>query len=76
VYTAEAYCWGSKPYDLLALSSFYLGDYDMALKMGQQALTLDPNNERLKGNMEFYLNPPSKEPQAQAEKKENLLFKN
>jgi len=76
VYTAEAYCWGSKPYDLLALSSFYLGDYDMGLKMGQQALTLDPNNERLKGNMEFYLNPPSKEPQAQAEKKENLLFKN
>jgi hypothetical protein len=52
-----------------------MGDYDLALKMGQQALTLDPDNERLKGNMSFYLNPPTAEAPEKTEKKETLLFK-
>ena len=54
VYTADPTVWGSKPYDLAAISAFYLGLKHKALEYGTEALKLDPNNLRLQDNMKFY----------------------
>lgn len=54
VYTADPTVWGPKPYDLAALSAFYLGLKDKALEYGTKALELDPSNERLQNNMKYY----------------------
>lgn len=54
VYTADPASWGPRPYDLAALSSYYLGQYELAIQYGAQALELAPEDQRLKANMEFY----------------------
>ena len=54
VYTMDPSVWGSKPHDLLAIAAFNLGSKDIAVHHGQIALDLDPNDERLKTNLEFY----------------------
>jgi tetratricopeptide (TPR) repeat protein len=54
-YLCEDFAWYEMPYDLLALSAYYLGKYDEALVNGRHALSLQPDNERLKENMKFYL---------------------
>ena len=56
VYTMRPDVWGSLPYDLLALSSYYMNDKENAFKYGKIALELEPTNERLKTNLEFYQN--------------------
>lgn len=53
-YINEAESWGSKPYDIAALASYYLGLYDKALSYGRKALAQEPGNERLAKNMKFY----------------------
>lgn len=53
-YMTDGSCWGFEPYDLAALSSYYLGISDQAVKYGQIAIDLDPQNQRLIKNMEFY----------------------
>lgn len=54
VYTMDPSVWGSKPHDLLAISAHYIGLKDLALEHGQIAVDLEPNNERLIKNLEFY----------------------
>ena len=54
VYTMDPSVWGSKPHDLLALSAHHIGLKDLALEHGQIAVDLEPNNERLIKNLEFY----------------------
>lgn len=54
LYTEEASSWGATPHDLLAISAHYLGLKDMAVKHGQIAADIAPNNERLIKNLEFY----------------------
>lgn len=49
-YINEPFSWNYTIYDLLSLSSFYQGDYKAALEYIDQALALDPNNERLQQN--------------------------
>lgn len=53
-YLCEEFAWGSVPLDLVAVSSYYLGDYNQALLYGNKAIKVDPNNERLKENLKLY----------------------
>jgi len=54
VYTVDPEVWGHQPYDLAAIAAWNIGIYDMALKYGEKALELSPNDERLKSNVRFY----------------------
>lgn len=55
VYTADPAVWGSWPYDLAALSAYYLEQYADAIFFGQTACELNPMDARLQSNMTFYL---------------------
>ena len=54
VYTMDPAVWGAKPHDLLALAAHYLGRPDEAVEHGALAVELEPSDERLKRNLEFY----------------------
>jgi glycosyltransferase involved in cell wall biosynthesis len=53
-YLNEAHCWGARPFDLAAISAFYLGMYETALEYGVEALKLEPEDKRLLNNISFY----------------------
>ena len=53
-YLIEARAWGYLPYDYAAISAHNLFLKDKAIHYGQLAIDLDPTNERLHSNMEFY----------------------
>jgi tetratricopeptide (TPR) repeat protein len=54
VYTMDPSVWGAKPHDLLALAAYHLGKQAEAVHHGQFAVDLEPGDERLKRNLEFY----------------------
>ena len=54
VYTMDPSVWGAKPHDILALAAHHLGKQDEAVEHGTLAVGLDPSDERLKRNLEFY----------------------
>ena len=54
-YISQGYCWGAMPYDTAALSAYYMGLYPHALKLGQKACELEPDNKRLRQNLTFYI---------------------
>lgn len=54
-YLCEEFAWGDKPYDFAALSAYHLGNYDLAVEYGTQALNLNPSDKRLESNLAFYL---------------------
>lgn len=54
-YMYDSACWGSEPYDLAALAAYNLGYDKQAVIYGQQAVNLNPNDERLQGNLQYYL---------------------
>lgn len=53
-YLCEEFAWGSTPYDLAALSAWHLKFTEEAVKYGEIAVQLSPNDERLRRNLEFY----------------------
>lgn len=53
-FTYSADAWGSGPHDIVAISAYYCGDNELALKHGALALELDPDNPRLIENMKWY----------------------
>lgn len=53
-YLCEEFAWGYLPYDLTALAYYNMGKLKEALEYGQKALELDPTNERLERNLEWY----------------------
>lgn len=53
-YLCESETWSYLPYDLLALSCYYTGDYVDALNYGIKALELNPEDVRLKNNLNWY----------------------
>ena len=53
-YTATPDSFSAKPYDLAAIAAYYLGLKQEAITLGEKALELEPTNERLIKNMEFY----------------------
>lgn len=54
VYTMDPTVWGAKPHDLVALAAYHLGERDEAVEHGQIACELEPGDDRLKRNLEFY----------------------
>ena len=50
----EAEAWGSGVEDYLSLGYWHLKQYDLALKHGETALMLAPDDARIKRNVEFY----------------------
>lgn len=54
VYTMDPSVWGAKPHDLVAISAYHLGLKDIAIKHGQEAVDLDPSDQRLVTNLKFY----------------------
>lgn len=53
-YICEAASWGSLPYDLRAQAFYYTGRNSQALEEARRAWELEPGNERLRGNVEFF----------------------
>lgn len=52
-YICDAESWGAKPHDLAAISAYNLGLRDCMVH-GYNALTINPDDERLQRNMGFY----------------------
>lgn len=55
-YLCEEEAWGDLPYDLAAISSYSLGNYDDAMQYGIEAVNLNPQEQRLKNNLAYYHN--------------------
>jgi glycosyltransferase involved in cell wall biosynthesis len=53
-YLCEDFAWGYLPYDLAAISSYNLGNKKLAKKYGKIAVDLEPKEQRLKTNLEYY----------------------
>lgn len=53
-YMADNSAWGWEPYDLAALSAYHLKLKDKAVEFGNQALELNPTDQRLAKNLEYY----------------------
>lgn len=54
-YLCEEVAWGFVPWDLAAISSYYLDEKRDARNYGRMALNLAPDNERLQTNLSFYI---------------------
>jgi tetratricopeptide (TPR) repeat protein len=53
-YLCEAFAWGALPHDLLAISSWNLGNVKDAILHTEKALEYEPDNQRLASNLAFY----------------------
>jgi tetratricopeptide (TPR) repeat protein len=53
-YLCEEFAWGAMPYDLAAISSYYLGKFNEAVEFGEVASSMDPTNKRLSSNLVMY----------------------
>ena len=53
-YLCEEFAWGELPYDLGALAHYHLGNKAKAIAWGEEAVRINPNDERLARNLEFY----------------------
>jgi len=49
-YLCEAEAWGAAPYDYASISAYRLGEYQKAFDYAQKALSISPDDERLKKN--------------------------
>lgn len=52
-YLTKSEAWGSRPYDLYAIGLWYTGARALALRANEEAMRLDPANERLRRNDEL-----------------------
>ena len=53
-FLAENWAWGHMAHDLIAISSWQLGDFKTALEHGKKAVEISPNEKRLISNLSFY----------------------
>lgn len=53
-YLCEDFAWGSLPWDLAAISSYNLGEFEDAYQYGIKAVELSPEDLRLQENIKFY----------------------
>jgi glycosyltransferase involved in cell wall biosynthesis len=54
-YLDDQECWGFRLFDLGAIASWHLNIMDRAVEWGRKALELDPPNQRLKNNLDFFI---------------------
>lgn len=52
-YLTEPEAWGALPYDLLSIAAWKLGDTDGALLAAKNALSMEPENERIQNNVKI-----------------------
>jgi Flp pilus assembly protein TadD len=62
-FLAENWAWGHMAHDLIAISSWQLGDFKTALEHGKKAVKISPNDERLVNNLAFYKEKNGKQSQ-------------
>ncbi len=55
-YITDSAAWGEKPYDLLSIAYYYIGDIKKAEENARLALAFSPNNERIKQNLNLFIN--------------------
>ena len=53
-FLSENWAWGHMVHDLIAISSWQLGDFKTAYEHGKKAVEISPNEERLVNNLKFY----------------------
>ena len=53
-YSSESFAWDHTPYDLLAISYYWLDKRAEARRFSEEALKISPDNERLKNNHKIY----------------------
>jgi glycosyltransferase involved in cell wall biosynthesis len=53
-YINQAESWGWKPHDLAALAAHFLGMKQEAIRHGEAAVNLNPDDDRLNANLAFY----------------------
>jgi glycosyltransferase involved in cell wall biosynthesis len=54
-YLCEDFAWGSLPYDYASIAAFNLNKNKEAVKYGKKAVELNPSDQRLINNLNFYL---------------------
>ena len=54
-YLDDLNCWGFRIFDLGAIAAWRLNAMDRAVDWGRKALDLDPSNQRLKNNLDFFV---------------------
>ena len=54
VYLSEPYAWGATASDLGAVSAWHLGKKEKAVELAELALSIEPGNERIAGNLRFF----------------------
>jgi glycosyltransferase involved in cell wall biosynthesis len=54
-YLDDLHCWGSRIFELGAIACWHLDFMSRAVEWGQEALELDPANERLKNNLDLVI---------------------
>jgi hypothetical protein len=54
-YLDDNSCWGFRLFDLAAIAAWRLNMMDRAVQWGQKALEVDPNNQRLKNNLDHFI---------------------
>lgn len=54
-FTNDERAWGHQIFDYASLSAYNIGLYEKAVEFGKQAVELCPNDERLKTNLNFFL---------------------
>ena len=54
-YLDNPHCWGFRLYDLAAIGAWRVNVMECAVEWGKKALELDPNNQRLKNNLDFFI---------------------
>ncbi len=52
-YLCEAEAWGAAPWDYAAIAAYNLGKYSAAQRCAQEAVKIEPDNERLQNNLAF-----------------------
>lgn len=57
-YICEAASWGSLPHDLRSIALFHTGRLKEAHEEARKAVELEPDNERLQGNLKLLENSP------------------
>lgn len=63
----EAEAWGAAVYDLLSLACWHTGQRKQAIHAAEAALAVEPDNERIQGNLAFYRASLGQKEQASAD---------
>jgi glycosyltransferase involved in cell wall biosynthesis len=53
-YLVEGFAWGSTPYELAAYAAYNLGEFQRAYDLSEMAYKTNPNDERLKKELDAY----------------------